>query len=122
MFNFFKKKSDQEASFAAGMNFDIEEVRPFLKRIADTVLDAGLTDADIDWILNEIDTLTVDNEEKEIGSFEVSFKGKPARIRVHVEIHIEDDMREVVLHMYSHQQLVDRLDAEMMKWDEEMDE
>ncbi len=62
-----------------------------------------------------------DNEVKEIGTFYVIYKGEKANIRIEADIHIEDDLSEVVLYMYSNQELVEIIDKEMMKFEEEMD-
>ncbi|WP_142292162.1 hypothetical protein [Bacillus sp. OV166] len=60
------------------------------------------------------------NEVREIGTFDVIYKGKPTKIRIEVELHSDEDSPpEVVLYMYSHQELVDIIDEEMMKTEEE---
>lgn len=110
----------EEAKYAAGMNFDIEDVKPFLKRITTSILDSGLNNEDISKVFAEINAMQEDHEEKEIGPFYVIFKGEEAKIRIVAEIHIEDELREVVLNMYSHDELVEKIDQEMMKFDEEM--
>jgi hypothetical protein len=62
-----------------------------------------------------------DNEVKEIGSFNVIYKREEAKIRIEAEIHIEDDLKEVVLFLYSNQVLVETIDEEMMKFVDERD-
>lgn len=117
----FANKNDyKEAQYAAGMNFDLEKVEPFLKHLSSSVLDSGFSQAEIDTIQSEISTMKEDNEVKEIGTFDVTYKGKPTKIRIKAEIHIEDVSKEVVLYMYSHQELVDIIDEEMMKHAEEI--
>ena len=111
----------EEAPFAAGMNFGLEEVDPFLKRLSSSVLDSSFSTDEINSIQSKIDTMKENYEEKEIGTFDVIYKGKPTKIRIVAEIHIEDTEKEVVLYMYSIQELVDIIDEEMLKFDEERD-
>ncbi|MDQ0226523.1 hypothetical protein [Metabacillus niabensis] len=33
----------KEARYAAGMNFDLEEIEPFLNHLSNSILDSGLT-------------------------------------------------------------------------------
>lgn len=77
------------------MNFDLEEIEPFLKHLSSSVLDSGLSQEEIKRIQTEIDTMKEDNEVKEIGIFNVIYKGKPTKIRIEAEIHIEDVEKEV---------------------------
>ncbi|SES25747.1 hypothetical protein SAMN04487944_12837 [Gracilibacillus ureilyticus] len=116
---FYKKKCFKEAPLAAGMNFDIEEVEPFLNHLSSTVLDSGFKTDEIITIQSEINTMKEDNEVKEIGTFDVKFKGQPAKIRIQAEIHMEDDDKEVVLYMFSNQELVEIIDEEMLKIEEQ---
>ncbi|OZT14409.1 hypothetical protein CHN50_02220 [Priestia aryabhattai] len=118
IFMFNKKDNYNEAPYAAGMNFDPEEVEPFLKHLSSTVLDSGFSQDDINSITSEIDTMK-HNEVKEIGTFDVIYKGQPTRIRIQAEVHIEDVDKEVVLYMFSIQELVDIIDEEMLKTEEE---
>ncbi|WP_084783225.1 hypothetical protein [Bacillus dakarensis] len=113
------KNDYEEAPFAAGMNFDLEEVEPFLKRLSSSILDSGLSQNEIHTIQSEINTMKEDHEEKDMGTYSVVFKGQPTKIRIQAEIHIEDVDKEVVLYMYSTQELVDVIDEEMMKIEEE---
>ncbi|KAA9031584.1 hypothetical protein [Niallia endozanthoxylica] len=119
----FNKKNNtnhyEEAPFAAGMNFDFEEVDPFLRRLSSSILDSGFSQDDINTIQSEINTMKEDNEVKEIGIFDVIYKGQPTKIRIQAEIHIEDVDKEIVLYMFSIQELVDIIDEEMLKTEEE---
>ena len=47
------------------------------------------------------------------------YKGQPTKIRIQTEIHIEDVDKEVVLYMFSIQELVDIIDEEMLKVEDE---
>jgi hypothetical protein len=123
MFN--KKNAFNEAPYAAGMNFDLEEVEPFLKHLSSSVLDSGFSQDEINTINSEIDTMK-HNEVKGFGTFDVIYKGKPTKIRIEGEVHIQegpkgDLLKEIVLYMYSIQELVDIIDEEMLKTEEEVE-
>ncbi|MGG0854325.1 hypothetical protein [Metabacillus fastidiosus] len=109
----------EEAPFAAGMNFDLEEVEPFLKRLSSSILDSSFSQDEINTIQAEINAMKEDNEVKEIGTFDVIYKGQPTKIRIQAEIHIEDIDKEVVLYMFSIQELVDIIDEKMLRTEEE---
>ncbi len=111
---------NQGDQLAAGMNFDLENVGPFLEELSQ-VFDQGLTDEKIDFIQSEIEGMQEDHELNEIGTFPVTYKGETADIRIEAEIHIEDDMKEVVLTMYSRPDVVRIIDQEMMRFTEERD-
>jgi len=103
------------------MNFDIEDVEPFLNHLSSSQLDSGFSQDEIKAIKFEIDTMKQDNEVKEIGTFDVMYRGKPTKIRITAEIHIEDVEKEVVQYMYSIQELVDIIDEEMLKTEEDVE-
>lgn len=105
---------------AAGMNFDLENVRPFLERLS-LVFDSGFSEREIELIQSEIDVMDTDHEEKEIGTFSITYQGKPEKVRVVAEIHIEGDSKECVLYMFSKPEIVQVIDDEMMRFTEEMD-
>ena len=122
MFNLFKKNNViKEARYAAGMNFDLENVEPFFKNLSSSVLDSGFSQDEINAINSEINKMKKNNEVKSIGTFEVMYKGQPTKIRIEAEIHMEDEDKEVVLYMYSIEDLVALIDEEMMKFEEEME-
>ncbi|MBT2643639.1 hypothetical protein J7I80_15460 [Bacillus sp. ISL-41] len=117
----FVKRRDtvnQGEQLAAGMNFDLENVVPFFEELSQ-VLDQGFTGEQIDFIQSEIEGMKKDHELNEIGTFPVSYKGAEAEIRIVAEIHIEDDLKEVVLTMYSSPEVVRIIDQEMMRFVEE---
>lgn len=117
----FVKRRDtvhQGEKLAAGMNFDLENVGPFLKELSQ-VFDQGFTGEQIDFIQSKIDGMKEDHELNEIGTFPVTYKGETAEIRIVAEIHIEDDLKEVVLTMYSRPDVVTIIDQEMMRFIED---
>ena len=117
----FVKRRDtvnQGEQLAAGMNFDLENVGPFLEELSQ-VFDQGFTSEQIDFIQSEIEGMKVDHELNEIGTFPVTSKGETANIRIEAEIHIEDDLKEIVLTMYSRPDVVRIIDQEMMRFIDE---
>lgn len=114
---FNNKNNNNEAPYAAGMNFDPEEIKPFLKHLSSSILDSGFNQDEINTIESKINTMK-HNEVKEIGTFDVIYKGQPTKIRIQAEVHIEDVDKEVVLYMFSIQELVDIIDEEMLKTEE----
>lgn len=105
---------------AAGMNFDLENVRPLLERLS-LIFDSGFSESEIKLIESKIEVMDTDQEEKEIGTFNITYWGKSEKVRVVAEIHIEDDSKECVLYMFTHPEIVQVIDDEMMKFTEEMD-
>jgi hypothetical protein len=119
-----KRKGDlqveQNGPEAAGMNFDLEDVRPLLERLS-LVFDSGFSESEIGLIQSKIDVMDTDHEEKEIGTFDITYKGKPEKVRVVAEVHIEGDSKECVLYMFSQPKIVQVIDDEMIRFTEEMD-
>lgn len=109
----------KEALYAAGINFDLEEITPFLTHISNSILDSGLNSEEIRNIQLEIESMTEDNQNKKLGTLDVVYQGKQATIRIEAEIHIEDEDKEVILYMYSSEELVHALDKEMLKFTEQ---
>ncbi|WLF32349.1 hypothetical protein [Bacillus altitudinis] len=58
------------------------------------------------------------NETKKMGTFEVVYHEKTAKIKIEIEVHVEDGNKEVVIYMFSTQELVDVLDKELLKIEE----
>jgi hypothetical protein len=119
-----KRKSnthgEPDGTEAAGMNFDLDNIRPLLERLS-LVFDSGFSESEIELIESKIEVMDTDQEEKEIGTFNITYLGKPEKIRVMAEIHIEDDSKECVLYMFSQPEVVQVIDDAMMKFTEEMD-
>lgn len=117
---FAKDFNKRNAEFAAGLNIDSEQLEPFLNHISSSILDSGLNHQDIKQIQTEIKRMKKNNETREIGTFEVIYRGEPAKIRVEVEVHVEDVNKEVLIYLYSTQELIYILDKELLKTEEEI--
>ncbi|WP_144522673.1 hypothetical protein [Bacillus pumilus] len=115
---FAKDYNKHYAQFAAGLNMDVDQLEPFLKRVSTSVLDSGLSDQEIKQILTNVQKMNKNNETKRMGIFEVVYHEKPAKIKMVIEVHVEDENKEVVIYMFSTQELVDVLDKELLKIEE----
>ncbi|KUF24339.1 hypothetical protein [Bacillus sp. G1(2015b)] len=117
---FAKDFNKRNAEFAAGLNIDSEQLEPFLNHISSSILDSGLNHQDIKQIQTEIKRMKKNNETRKIGTFEVIYRGEPAKIRVEVEVHVGDVNKEVLIYLYSTHELIYILDKELLKTEEEI--
>ncbi|WP_342490915.1 hypothetical protein MKX52_14540 [Bacillus sp. FSL R5-0422] len=115
---FAKDYNKHYAQFAAGLNMDVDQLEPFLKRVSTSILDSGLSVQEINLILSKVQKMNKNNETKKMGTFEVVYHEKPAKIKMVIEVHVEDGNKEVVIYMFSTQELVDVLDKELLKIEE----
>ncbi|MBY0185768.1 hypothetical protein [Bacillus altitudinis] len=115
---FAKDYNKHYAQFAAGLNMDVDQLEPFLTHVSTAILDAGLSDREIKQILTNVQKMNKNNETKRMGTFEVVYLGERAKIKIEVEVHVEDGNKEVVIYMFSTQELVDVLDKELLKIEE----
>ncbi|MFB7035691.1 hypothetical protein ACFCVS_14355 [Bacillus altitudinis] len=118
---FAKDYNKHYAQFAAGLNMDVDQLEPFLKRVSTSVLDSGLSEQEIKQILTNVQKMNKNNETKKMGTFEVVYLGEPANIKIEVEVHVEDGNKEVVIYLFSTEELVDILDKELLKIEEVME-
>lgn len=118
---FAKDFNKHYAQFAAGLNMDVDQLEPFLKRVSTSVLDSGLSDQEIKQILTNVQKMNKNNETKKMGTFEVVYLGEPANIKIEVEVHVEDGNKEMVIYLFSSEELVDILDKELLKIEEVME-
>ncbi|MGE1212234.1 hypothetical protein ACQ4LK_11040 [Bacillus pumilus] len=115
---FAKDYNKHYAQFAARLNIDVDQLEPFLNRVSTSILDSGLSDQEIKQILSKVQKMNQNNETEKMGTFEVVYHEKPAKIKMVIEVHVEDDNKEVVIYMFSTQELVDVLDKELLKIEE----
>ncbi|UYO35080.1 hypothetical protein NF868_13610 [Bacillus zhangzhouensis] len=115
---FAKDYNKHYAQFVAGLNMYVDQLISFLKRVATSILDSGLSDQETNQILSKVQKMNKNNETKKIGTFEVVYHEKPAKIKIEIEVHVEDGNKEVVIYMFSIQELVDVLDKELLKIEE----
>ncbi|MEK4336435.1 MULTISPECIES: hypothetical protein [Bacillus] len=115
---FAKDYNKHYAQFAAGLNMDVDQLEPFLTHVSTSILDAGLSDQEIKQILTNVQKMNKNNETKRMGIFEVVYLGERAKIKIEVEVHVEDGNKEVVIYLFSTEELVDVLDKEPLKIEE----
>lgn len=70
---FAKDYNKHYAQFAAGLNIDVDQLEPFLKRVSTSILDSGLSDQEIKQILSKVQKMKKNNETKKMGTFEVMY-------------------------------------------------
>ncbi|MFI8721019.1 hypothetical protein [Bacillus altitudinis] len=115
---FAKDYNKHYAQFAAGSNMDVDQLEPFLTHVSTSILDAGLSDQEIKQILTNVQKMNKNNETKRMGIFEVVYLGERAKMKIEVEVHVEDGNKEVVIYLFSTEELVDVLDKELLKIEE----
>lgn len=65
---FAKDFNKRYAQLAAGLNMDVDQLEPFLKRVSTSVLDSGLSDQEIKQILYKVQKMNKNNETKKWAS------------------------------------------------------
>ncbi|MBR0632001.1 hypothetical protein V7X02_14035 [Bacillus altitudinis] len=115
---FAKDYNKHYAQFAAGLNMDVDQLEPFLTHVSTSILDAGLSDQEIKQILTNVQKMNKNNETKRMGIFEVMYLGERAKMKIEVEVHVEDGNKEVVIYLFSTEELVHVLDKELLKIEE----
>lgn len=118
---FAKDYNKHYAQFAAGSNMDVDQLEPFLTHVSTSILDAGLSDQEIKQILTNVQKMNKNNETKKMSTFKVMYLGEPANMKIEVEVHVEDGNKEVVIYLFSTEELVDVLDKELLKIEEAME-
>ncbi|MEB2356213.1 hypothetical protein LAV39_00740 [Bacillus pumilus] len=58
---FAKDYNKHYAQFAAGLNIDVDQLEPFLKRVSTSILDSGLSDQEIKQILSKVQKMNQNN-------------------------------------------------------------
>ncbi|WP_234703947.1 hypothetical protein [Bacillus altitudinis] len=77
-----------------------------------------MSDQEIKQILTNVQKMNKNNETKRMGTFEVVYLGERAKMKIEVEVHVEDGNKEVVIYLFSTEELVDVLDKELLKIEE----
>lgn len=113
-------KKDFRDCAVASMNFDSENVPPFFCRLS-SIFDSGFKISDVHAIQFAIEQMNEENKVKDLGCYAVRFRGKKMKIRIKVEIHLdnEENSKEVVLIFSSQPELVQAINRVMRKCAEE---
>ncbi|MDG3045391.1 hypothetical protein OE903_21835 [Bacillus sp. B6(2022)] len=80
-----------------------------------------MSDQEIKQILTNVQKMNKNNETKRMGTFKVMYLGEPANMKIEIEVHMEDGNKEVVIYLFSTEELVDVLDKELLKIEEAME-
>jgi hypothetical protein len=97
----------------ASMNFDSENVRPFLERLK-PMIEFGFSDNEISQVQKWMDGLKVDDE-KEL-EFPIKYHGEKSVLRVRVFM---DDVDSPNVYFFTHPQLAREISQEIGKFAEE---
>jgi len=110
MFSFFKKP---EPLNEASMNFDAENVAPFLDRVSPLV-EAGFGPTERKKVLDLLASLQLDDEK--VLSFSIRYAGKPSTLKVGIFL---DDIDAPDLYFFACAPLSVAIQAEMEKFADE---
>jgi hypothetical protein len=97
------------------MNFDGEMVRPFLQRIS-PFIDSGFGAQEIEAVVICTEDMEVDETQR--FRFEIVYAGKPSELRIEIFM---DDVDAPDISFYAEPELVEKIEAEMRKYCEELD-
>lgn len=99
----------------SSMNFDLENVRPFLQRVA-SLIDAGFGAAEIDRVVSLAENMAHDDEQTI--EFQIKYHGTPSPFRIGIFM---DDIDAPDMYFFGPASLATQIDAEMEKFCEELD-
>ncbi len=99
----------------SSMNFDLENVRPFLLRIAPLIA-SGFGAAEIDRIVTLVKSMKHEDE-REV-AFDIIHEGRRSAFRIGVFM---DDLDSPNIHFFGPPALAQQIDTQMDKFCEELD-
>jgi len=102
------------ADTEASMNFDLENVKPFLSRLS-KIVDSGINDQKVNEML--LFTSSVPVEDQKDMEFTVVYKGKKTPIRYSVFM---DDIDAPDLYFFTSPELATAIESEMSKYSNEL--
>lgn len=98
----------------ASMNFDGENVRPFLKRLKPLV-ESGFADGEIAQVVQMLERLQID-EEREM-EFSIRYRGKPTVLRIQIFM---DDVNAPDVAFFTDPELAKEIDSAMEQFAAEL--
>lgn len=101
----------------ASMNFDLNDVEPFLKQISPLV-DSGVAESEIYQVQEEIKKME-DGDDYEVGRFDIVYQNKETPFILNAFI---DSPEAVDLYIDTDPKLAEQIQEEMEKFAEEMEE
>ncbi len=98
----------------ASMNFDLDSLAPFLRRVSGQV-DSGFGDAEISTLMAEVSAMAIDAEKQ--WNFSVVHGGHPTQLQVRVFM---DDIEAPDVYFFTSATLAQAIDQEMKTYAEEL--
>ena len=98
----------------ASMNFDSENVRPFLERLK-PLIESGFSDEEILQVQRMMEVLKIDDE-KEL-EFPIRYRGRQTVLRVGIFM---DDVNAPDVYFFTDPELAKEIDKEMEKFADEL--
>jgi len=98
----------------ASMNFDSENVRPFLERLK-PLIESGFSDEEILQVQRMMEVLKIDDE-KEL-EFPILYRGRETVLRVGIFM---DDVNAPDVYFFTDPELAKEIDKEMEKFADEL--
>ena len=96
------------------MNFDMENLEPFLLRVTNFVPE-GFGQSEVSKVMAMVKSMAPDEEKEQ--EFPIQFAGKPSSLRVRVFM---DDIDAPDVYFFSPRDLATTIDAEMERFCEEL--
>ncbi len=110
MFSLFKKKSELQES---SMNFDMENLEPFLQRVA-SLIPEGFGQAEVSELMSKAKAMAPDEEKSQ--EFTIQFDGKQSPFWVEI---VMDDVDAPDAYFFSPPGLAIKIDEQMERFCEE---
>lgn len=92
------------------MNFDLENVEPFLLSVA-RLMEGGFTAQDAKHLASEIASMPVDGES--VASYSVTYRGRAVPLRIEV---FKDDIEAPDLYLFAPAPLADAIERKMERY------
>ena len=98
----------------ASMNFDLENVRPFLERLK-PLIESGFSDDEILRVQRMMESMKVD-EEKEV-EFPIQYRGSRSVLRIGIFM---DDVDSPDVYFFTHPKLAEEIGVQMKKFADDL--
>lgn len=109
-----KQKSASSKLQESSMNFDMQNLQPFLLRVSH-IVQAGFTESEIEIIMSSAKNMKVDQQND--FSFDITHNDKRAKLKISIFL---DDIDAPDVYFYSCPELARKINNEMIKFAEEL--
>ncbi|MFB8735677.1 hypothetical protein ACEQPO_24130 [Bacillus sp. SL00103] len=115
---FAKDYNKHYAQFGAGLNMDVDQLEPFFNTCVYFDFRCWFQCSRNQSDLSKVSKMNQNNETKKWALLVVYHENQQRLREMVIEVHVEDGNKEVVIYMFSTQELVDVLDKELLKIEE----